>query len=160
MMRLSLILALVTAPALAETRPIMRPEGLVQRATVVPEAEIVAESAIPQAAAPSGMHRAEIGARLAAAIRNCWNVGALSDAALGMNIWVAFENSPEGYPIHDTIRMTEYSGGSAAAGREAFEAARRAIARCGGAGFDLPPEHFAIWQRVEVQFDAATLVAQ
>jgi hypothetical protein len=49
--------------------------------------------------------------------------------------------------------MESSSGGSSAAARQAFEAARRAIIRCGASGYDLPAEKFGQWQTIEMTFN-------
>ena len=41
----------------------------------------------------------------------------------------------------------------AAAAQQAFEAARRAIIRCGVSGFDLPAEKYDQWQEIEMTFN-------
>jgi hypothetical protein len=43
--------------------------------------------------------------------------------------------------------------GDDAATRAAFEAARRAILRCGAEGFPLPPEKYDRWAEVEMTFN-------
>ncbi|MGR3684765.1 MAG: energy transducer TonB, partial [Paracoccaceae bacterium] len=40
-----------------------------------------------------------------------------------------------------------------AAARQAFEAAKRAIIRCGSRGYDLPQEKYSQWQDIEMTFD-------
>lgn len=59
----------------------------------------------------------------------------------------------DGTPITGSIRMASFSGGSEAAARQAFEAARRAIIRCGARGFDLPAEKYGQWQEIEMTFN-------
>jgi len=52
-----------------------------------------------------------------------------------------------------SIRMTDFDGGSDAAARTMFAAARSAIARCGRTGFPLPPEKYDQWKDLELVFD-------
>ena len=52
-----------------------------------------------------------------------------------------------------SIEMLSASGGSAAAARQAFEAARRAIIRCGASGYDLPTEKYDRWRNIEMTFN-------
>jgi hypothetical protein len=59
----------------------------------------------------------------------------------------------DGRPENGTIRLIESTGGSDAAARQAFEAARRAIIRCGSNGFDLPEESYDHWRSVEMVFN-------
>jgi len=61
--------------------------------------------------------------------------------------------SREGKPDVGTIRMLSSSGGSAQAANQAFEAARRAIIRCGARGYNLPVEKFAQWRDIEMTFN-------
>jgi hypothetical protein len=46
-----------------------------------------------------------------------------------------------------------YDGGSQAAAQQAYEAARRAILRCGTNGYDLPAESYDYWRQVELIFN-------
>jgi hypothetical protein len=87
------------------------------------------------------------------AVSNCWNVGSLSSEALRTTIVVAMSMSREGKPDVGTIRLLSSSGGSAQAANQAFEAARRAIIRCGARGYNLPVEKFAQWRDIEMTFN-------
>jgi hypothetical protein len=49
--------------------------------------------------------------------------------------------------------MLSASGGGDAAAKQAFEAARRAIIRCGNDGFDLPVEKYDHWRDIEMTFN-------
>ena len=44
-------------------------------------------------------------------------------------------------------------GGSAASAKQAFEAARRAIIRCGSSGYDLPEDKYGQWKEIEMTFN-------
>ena len=66
---------------------------------------------------------------------------------------VAVEMQQSGRPIYESIEMISFSGGSEAAARQAFEAARRAIIRCGSRGFPLPVEKFSQWRDIEMTFN-------
>lgn len=87
------------------------------------------------------------------AVQKCWNVGSLSSDALATTVTVAFEMTEDAKPINSTIRMIESSGGTSASASQAYEAARRAIIRCGGPGFALPVEKYASWRNVELVFN-------
>ncbi len=107
-----------------------------------------------QPAAPSGpplTQGARDGFRIA--VQACWNVGALSTEALGTTVVVAFDMARDGRPETGTLRLLEFSGGSEAAAQQAYEAARRAIIRCGVNGYDLPEESYDRWQQVELVFN-------
>jgi hypothetical protein len=49
--------------------------------------------------------------------------------------------------------MTDYEGGGETAARQAFEAARRAVIRCGTSGYDLPEESYDHWRELELVFN-------
>jgi hypothetical protein len=87
------------------------------------------------------------------AVRNCWNIGSLSTEAQGTSVVVAFTMDREGRPDSVSMRLVSSQGGSQAAAQQAYEAARRAILRCGASGYDLPAESYATWQSVEMTFN-------
>ena len=87
------------------------------------------------------------------AVSNCWNVGSLSSEALRTTVIVAMSMSREGKPDIGTIRLLSSTGGSASAANQAFEAARRAIIRCGAKGYNLPVEKYAQWRDIEITFN-------
>jgi hypothetical protein len=105
-------------------------------------------------AAPSGppMTDGEKDA-LRVAVQQCWNVGSLSTDALRTTVTVAVSMARDGRPDNGSIRMIGYEGGTEAAARQAFEAARRAIIRCGANGFALPVEKFDHWRDIEMVFN-------
>lgn len=90
---------------------------------------------------------------LRVAVGKCWNVGSLSTDALGTTVVVGVEMEQTGRPVTGSIRMVSFSGGSEAAARQAFEAARRAIIRCGARGFPLPVEKYTEWRDIEMTFN-------
>ncbi|PTE20737.1 hypothetical protein C5F48_15980 [Cereibacter changlensis JA139] len=90
---------------------------------------------------------------LRVAVQRCWNVGALSTEALAMTVTVALSVGQDGKPDAASMRMLEFSGGSEGAARQAYEAARRAIIRCGASGFPLPPEKYEQWREMELVFN-------
>lgn len=90
---------------------------------------------------------------LRVAVQACWNVGALSMEALRTTVTVAVSVGQDGVPDAGSIALIGSSGGSEAATQQAFEAARRAIIRCGARGFPLPPEKFEQWRNMELVFD-------
>lgn len=87
------------------------------------------------------------------AVSNCWNVGSLSSEALRTTVVVGFSLSQESKPDIGTIRMLSSTGGSGTAAKQAYEAARRAIIRCGAKGFQLPPEKYGQWRDIEMTFN-------
>lgn len=114
------------------------------------------ESAEPLLALPSlGGSGLPSGVRegLRNAIADCWNVGALSTAALRTVVTIGFSLEQDGTPIRDTIKLVASDGESDVAVDKAFEAGQRAIL-CGlGKGHDLPLESYDRWRDVELTFD-------
>ena len=64
---------------------------------------------------------------------------------------------PDGRPDAGSIRLTDAEGVSGAAVERAFDAARRAIIRCGQNGYDLSPENYNQWRDVELIFDPESM---
>ena len=87
------------------------------------------------------------------AVSRCWNVGSLSTDALSTVVVVGFSLKRDGTVVGSSISMLDSSGGSAAAANQAYQAARRAILRCGAKGFDLPADKYAQWQEIEITFN-------
>lgn len=90
---------------------------------------------------------------LRVAVNACWNVGALSMEALRTTVTVGFSVGQDGVPDAGSITLVDAAGGSDTATRQAYEAARRAIIRCGARGFPLPPEKYDQWKNIEIVFD-------
>ena len=90
---------------------------------------------------------------LRVAVQRCWNVGSLSSDALATTVVVAVSMAESGKPEIASIRMLSHTGGSEAAARQAYEAARRAIIRCGADGYDMPPEKYSQWRDIEMTFN-------
>ncbi len=107
-----------------------------------------------QSNAPSGppMTGAETDA-MRVAVQACWNVGALSMEALRTTVVIAVSVNPDGRPDAASIKIVSSAGGGDVATGQAFEAARRAIIRCGSRGFPLPPEKYDQWKELELVFD-------
>ncbi|VVT11129.1 Energy transducer TonB [Roseovarius sp. EC-HK134] len=94
---------------------------------------------------------------LRVAVQQCWNVGSLSTEALGTTVVVSVRMGEDGRPDNGSIRMDSFSGGGDAAARQAFEAARRAIIRCGANGFNLPPAKYDQWRDIEMTFNPESM---
>jgi len=90
---------------------------------------------------------------LRVAVQNCWNVGSLSSEALRTTVVVGVTMSEDSRPVVSSIEMLSASGGSGSAAKQAFEAARRAIIRCGSNGFNLPKEKYDHWRDIEMTFN-------
>lgn len=90
---------------------------------------------------------------LRVSVQRCWNVGSLSTDALRTTVTVGVEMGRDGRPDAGSIRMIGFEGGTQAAAQQAFGAARRAIIRCGTAGFPLPVEKYDHWRDIEMTFN-------
>ncbi|WP_439136685.1 hypothetical protein [Roseicyclus sp.] len=87
------------------------------------------------------------------AVSTCWNVGSLSNEAQRTTVVVGFDMTPDARPVDGSLRLISFDGGSEAAARQAYEAARRAILRCGTSGYSLPAESYDDWRQVELVFN-------
>ena len=90
---------------------------------------------------------------LRVAVQACWNVGSLSSDALLTTVTVGLTVAQDGIPDVASIEMIAFEGGTEASARQAYEAARRAIIRCGAKGFQLPPEKYEQWRNIEMEFN-------
>ncbi|MEE9428707.1 MAG: energy transducer TonB [Paracoccaceae bacterium] len=151
-----------SAAPVASARPTARPTPPVQVAqpeTVEsdPVADAVAEalaSTDPDPTPPTGpplTGSEKEGFRVA--VGKCWNVGSLSSEALATTVIVGVSMGKDGHPNTQSIKMLSFSGGTESAAQRAFEAAKRAIIRCGAKGFDLPLEKYSQWQDIEMTFN-------
>ncbi len=152
-----------------------RPQVRPNRPAPQPEPE-VAEAPEPAPEEPSSNNEAAINDALAEALGNgsepsgppltsgekdamrlavsrCWNVGSLSTDALETVVVVGFSLSRDGKVVSGSLRMLDSSGGTAASAKQAYEAARRAVLRCGAKGYDLPADKYAQWQDIEITFN-------
>lgn len=145
--------------------PARRPDPPVQTAASAPDAdrsetnkdnavnaalsEALSEPTVPQGPPLSAGEKDA----LRVAVSSCWNVGSLSTDALATTVVVEVSMSQDGKPVIPSIRMASFSGGSEGAARQAFEAARRAIIRCGARGYDLPVEKYGQWRDIEMTFN-------
>jgi hypothetical protein len=97
---------------------------------------------------------------LRSAIRKCWNVGNLSTAATRVKVTIWVDMSPDGKPIPASIKLKSFTDGDDAAATQAFEAARRAILRCGRQGFPVPMDKYDAWRELELNFDGSQALIQ
>lgn len=84
-------------------------------------------------------------------VQGCWRVTPGSEAAT-LSVTVHATLDRDGRITGDVTRMAG-SEGSAEAETEAFQSARRALLRCQGDGYALPPEKYDLWKEVELTFD-------
>ncbi len=87
------------------------------------------------------------------AVQNCWNTGSLSSDALLVTVVISVQMFENGKPDTGSIRMRSFEGGPETAARQAYEAARRAIIRCGTDGYDLPIDKYEQWREIEMTFN-------
>ncbi|MFN3721660.1 MAG: cell envelope biogenesis protein TolA [Paracoccaceae bacterium] len=145
------------APALETARPTPTPATDTDAVAAALAEALAAEDPAPTGGAtnaPQGppMTSGERDA-LRVAVQQCWNVGSLSSDALNTTVVVYVSVAQNGVPDAGSIRMVSSTGGSDAGARGAFEAARRAIIRCGARGFPLPPEKYDQWREMELVFN-------
>jgi hypothetical protein len=167
----------VDKPTLAPTssaRPRSKPPARTAEAPVAPAEDVAAAQAAEDsiaAAVAAAMSEPDAGGTegtienagppmtdgekdaLRVAVQACWNVGSLSSDALMTTVTVAVSVAQTGVPDAASIRMISFSGGTEASARQAYEAARRAIIRCGATGFNLPPEKYEQWREIEMEFN-------
>ena len=144
-----------TPPPVAEATPDPDPAPTPEPATD-PIADAVSEalSEDPAPAAPQGPPLTG-GEREAMrlAVGACWNLGALSSDAMATVVVVGFDMGRDGKPAAGSIELLSHRGGTPAGAQQAFQAARRAILRCGVNGYDLPDEKYDHWKRIEITFN-------
>ncbi len=87
------------------------------------------------------------------AVSRCWNVGSLSTDALNTVVVVGFSLNRDGTVVGGSLRLLDSTGGTAGAEKQAYDAARRAILRCGARGYELPADKYAQWQDIEITFN-------
>lgn len=83
-------------------------------------------------------------------VGNCWVVS----PDIKASVTVGFELDREGRVIASTLRLLSSSSEDAVETEAAFAAARRALLRCQGDGYVLPPEKYEEWRDMELLFDS------
>ena len=94
---------------------------------------------------------------LRASVLQCWNYASLTNAAAQVVVVVRVKMSPDARPDADSVRMVSSSGGSDVDAAQAYDAARRAIIRCGANGFDLPVDKYSQWRDIEITFNPESM---
>ena len=146
------------------TRTVAQPEETPADDPVSTAVDDAVQAALQEAAEPEAP-RAPTGPPLTSgerdalrlAVSSCWNVGSLSSEALRTTVVVGVSMQEDARPVNSSIRMLSFAGGSEGAARQAFEAARRAIIRCGSRGFQLPAEKYGQWQEIEMTFNPESM---
>jgi hypothetical protein len=139
-----------TLPSGVPALSVEQRDALLEAAIAAAVAKIVNDTP-PQPASSERLNTAERQV-IATTVAACWNVGSMSADAKETSVTVAFELNLDGSLVQDSIRLLVAEGGNERAAQEAFEAARRAILRCGAQGFSLPQEKYEQWARIEMNF--------
>ncbi|SFR57719.1 hypothetical protein [Litoreibacter janthinus] len=141
------------APQVAESTAPSLADSIANAVAEANTETAVANNANPGGGTSSPITRSEKGAFILG-IQKCWNVGALGTDALAVSVVVGFQMEQDAKPVTSSIRMISSTGGSGDAVKRAYEAARRAIIRCGATGYDLPLDKYDQWREVQVSFNA------
>lgn len=135
-----------------------------EAAPAVPSAEDALTAALAEALAAGGTDTAPAGPPmtrgetdgLKLAVEACWIVDVGSQAA-NVTVTVGYELDREGRVLAGTMRMIASDGGTGAAVEAAFQSARRAVLRCQNGGYQLPPDKYDHWKKVEMTFDPSQM---
>lgn len=84
-------------------------------------------------------------------IQACWSVPASAQGEDGLKVSVQFQLSKSA-TLEGKPKVTSSSGN-----RQLDESARRAVARCGAQGFQLPADKYDSWRDVVVNFDPSEM---
>ncbi|MEO0387134.1 MAG: hypothetical protein AAF281_06330, partial [Pseudomonadota bacterium] len=93
------------------------------------------------------------------AVQRCWNVPPGLEGASDATVVLAVELDANGLIVAGP-RLLEPLRIESRNRELAFEAAKRALIRCGRRGYDLPAAKFAQWRILEVVFDPQGVVAR
>ena len=78
----------------------------------------------------------------------CWLV---TDG--GAEVTLRFSLDRQGKPDAGSVKLVSKGAGTAQAVEHSFKAAKRAVLRCGQAGYTLPVEKYDQWRDIELTFD-------
>ena len=84
----------------------------------------------------------------------CLSKHAVSESAAGRatTVFVSLVFNKGGYLRSNGIGLDGFEGGIEEDANTSFKAIRAAILECGGKGFDLPTESYALWENVVIRF--------
>tara|TARA_R100000322_G_scaffold60379_8_gene37282 strand:+ start:38266 stop:39339 length:1074 start_codon:yes stop_codon:yes gene_type:complete len=85
------------------------------------------------------------------AVSQCWNLGSSSTDAMKTTVVVLVQMQPNGVP--SGIELVSSNGPNGQATQTAFQAARRAVIRCGANGYNLPSDKYEQWREIEMTFN-------
>ena len=82
-----------------------------------------------------------------------WNIGSLSTEATRVTVTIRVHVSQDQKIL--LVEMVKFTGGTAEAAQQAFEAARRAVIRGASKGLGLPPDKYDTWKSMLFTFDTS-----
>lgn len=82
-----------------------------------------------------------------------WNIGSLSTDATRVTVTMRVQLSKDQKVL--SVEMVEFTGGTADAAQQAFEAAKRAVIRGATSGLGLPSENYENWKTLLITFDTS-----
>jgi hypothetical protein len=82
-----------------------------------------------------------------------WNIGSLSTEASRVTVTMRVQFSEDQKVL--SVEMVDFTGGTAEAAQQAFEAAKRAIFRGASMGLGLPPDSYESWKSILITFDTS-----
>ncbi len=82
-----------------------------------------------------------------------WNVGSLSTEAMRVTVTMRVQLSEDQMVL--SVEMVEFTGGTAEAAQQAFEAAKRAFFRGASMGLGLPADQYDSWKTILITFDTS-----
>ena len=97
---------------------------------------------------------------LSAQVAPCWNIGALDKEETKAVVTVEFALTQKGIPVRDSLRLIGAGKDTSATVLKAYDAAKRAIIRCGAEGYKLPLEKYPQWQSIELTFNPERMFLQ
>jgi hypothetical protein len=89
------------------------------------------------------------------AVSACWNLGSASTDAMNTTVVVMVDMAADGKPTN--IELVSSDGPTPEATNIAYEAARRAVLRCGIHGYKLPADKYDQWSQIEMTFNPGNM---
>lgn len=139
------------APEDVGASPPLRPDVFPPVATGVAPEILASEDVIVQMDADGLLAMAS--GRMQERVGQYWNLGALAVQGDVAMVTIAFSMMSDGLPTADSFEIVDSSTAEPEATNMAFFAARVAVIRCAGQGYDMPAALFAEWRNIEMTFD-------
>lgn len=108
---------------------------LIEQLSALPNPEDVIAAAVQPVKPEKKFDRGAFVKGIPLSVAKCWNVGSLSVDALRVSVTISFTVDSDLKPNVATIRLEGSKNGDSVAVKQAFDAARRAIIRCGVRGY-------------------------